>query len=33
MMMLIADPDGNNLISKDEFIDCFQKLLDEEKER
>ena len=23
MMMLIADPDGNNLISKDEFIDCF----------
>ena len=33
MMMLIADPDGNNQISKDEFIHCFQNLLDENRER
>ena len=32
MMMLIADPDGNNLISFDEFAHCFNQLLDEEKE-
>ena len=32
MMMLIADPDGNNMISFDEFTNCYNKLLDDENE-
>ena len=29
MMMIIADPDGNDMISFDEFTNCYNKLLDE----
>ena len=30
MMMLIADPDGNDVISFDEFVNCYNRLADDE---
>ena len=31
-MMNFADPDGNNVINFDEFVVCYNRLLEETKE-